>query len=429
MTASLADGSEVRGTIQLEAFKLQSSVGMLDIQMKQVASITVEGGKAVVKTKDGSSFAGTLQQASWKMTTSVGVVEIATARLKCLTVAGLAPAEASPGKGTELRPPANPPKPVDVPAFEIPAEFKPQVLEAGGVFAGPLETIAGGQTLLALDATNARLIAVKTDTMTLRASAEVSAIPFRHGSQTDVPCWSLAPSGRRAFVACGKSVTVVDVEAMKTLKTFSVEQEVIDMVALGDDGFLGRTPTSTVMVSASAQAIVQSWIAGRGRLVASRDRKRVYTDQGTYAIGLEGETPKCTGILAGERTLKPMVLSDDGRWALDTDGDVFRIGRGSLCEFAKATAVPSHGAVVFLPGTKTLALLTREGSLDLRRTETFEQIRAIRIGVYGHVATPDPSGRAIYALFCTATVPPSSRYSSVTRLAGPGRIVRISIPE
>lgn len=418
VTASLTDGSELHGTIPLDAFQLESSLGMLDIRMEQVVSVSVEDGKAVVKLKDGSSLTGTLKQASWKMGTSVGQVEFASARLKVLTVLGRATAEA---------PPVRQPGPAR-PAVELPTELKPVALDLTTVFAGPLEPAPGGSMLLVFDAGNARLLAVDGETMKVQASVDVPAPPFKSGAAANAPSWSLSPAGRNAFVACGKSVTAVDVDAMKVVKTFPVEHELLDIVALSEDALLARTPNSIVLITLSSQGILRTWQV-LAALHPSHDRRRVITDRGSFTIPSDAASPRWCLNPASGPSLGRLAFSGDGRWALSTQGAAYRVGLGSLAELAQAATTAPNLCAVFLRDAKTAVLFTREAVLDIRSTETFAQIRTIKTGPIAHLAAAAPADRVVWAVFAASPYPASGRYPDASHLGGPGKLFRFEVPE
>lgn len=425
VTATLADGSELKGTVSLTSFKLESSLGTLDVNMDQVVSVTVEGGRAVVKLRDGSSLAGKCAQV-WHMVTSVGVVRVASDRLKTLSVSGKAAAEAPAGPGPGSPPPPNPPKAAGSTVPEPAAVLKPVASEFETVFAGPICPIRSGATLLAYDATNALLLTCDAATLKKGAAVNVSVAALPASGLADAPCWSLAPSGRRAWIACARKISVVDVEGMKELKAFSVEQDVIEIVAINDDAVLVRQPNGMAQITAAAQGVIRSWNR-QGPLNPTSDRRRILSDSATYLVAEDG-TIRRQGHYDG-RNVGMLTFSGDGRWAASSHGHVYRVGAGSVAELAALGFLTANHCCVFLADSRAVLLFTRDRTLEVRRSGSWEPAGTHALGGYGHAAAVAPSGRAVWAVLSSTARPPSGRYSDSSRLAGPGRLFRLNLPE
>ncbi|KAF0247130.1 MAG: hypothetical protein FD180_69 [Planctomycetota bacterium] len=429
---ALSDGSELRGTILLERVTYEGTFGTIGVHFRNIESLTIADGRMTIRARDASEFSGAPTQKSWPLLTSVGRVEIPVAKVRSLTVTGTKTGGLAIGDKPPVVPVDGDPSatgaatPAALAALRLPDELDARTLDLASTFAGPGIVSADGETLTAFDAGNARVLAIATVSMSVRAYADIPFPAPVPGAMSDAASWSAAPSGKIAFAARGRSAHVVDIAGLRVVKSFTLEQDVLDVAAISDDAFFASFPGGAALVTVSTQAPTVWWKDVRGLLHPAPDRHRVFTAQGTIFMDGGAWSWAPTG---GKRDIEPLAFSADARFALHPDGRLFRVARGSVAEFALTATLPRHFAAAFLPSDKSILLLATNRKILFVDDTTGKPRRQYDAGSFGHLAAADTTRGVIYGFFSPGDSRPTARYAISTRLAGPGKWFRFAVPK
>ncbi|MEK7466977.1 MAG: hypothetical protein AAB074_06125 [Planctomycetota bacterium] len=430
---ALTDGTELRGTILIERVRYEGTFGTIGVHLRNIESITIADGRLTIRARDASEFTGTPAQKSWPLMTSVGRVEVPVAKVRSLTITGTKEGGLINGDlppvvpGTDDPATTNAATPAAMAALRLPEDLGAKNLDPGSTYAGPAIVSADGQTLTVFDAGSARILAIATGSMSIRAYAEITFPAPTPGALPDAASWSLAPSGKIAFVARGRSAHVVDLVGLRVARSFTLEQDVLDVAAVSDDAFLASFPGGAALVTVPTQTTTLWWKDVRGLLHATPDRSRFFSAQGTIAT--DGSIWSWAPVSGGKRNLEPLAFSPDARFALNADGRLFRVARGSVAELAVAATFPRHFSAAFLPADRSIVLFTRDRKVLFVQESTGKILREYDAGSCGHLAAADTTRGVVYGLFSPNEARPTARYAISSRLAGPGKWFRFVAPK
>lgn len=374
------DGNEVRGTVSFGSFKLESSVGTLDISLSNVRTIAYGEESATVKLRDGSSFVGKLDLASWRIKSTVGDLTIESAKIQLVTVyEGNLPGHTGPKPGAAAQ----------APKLEVAASL-------------PLTSLVSRESFLAADG-SALILALPGDSKIVR----ISAADLKPQGEVALPVGfrTFSPTADRSigFAAFQNQVTVVDLREFKVLKTFAIEDEVASLLALDASHVLAATIGDVVVVSVPKQSVVHRFRGPNGRFHRTPDGSRALDPQGVLRLPQPGKPFDVKALQwspdSYRNSFNFLVISDDGRFAVGATqggGQLYRLGRSYLASLTEVASVEAHASAAFIDEGRSLLLFTEQGFMKEWSIHPAELKKSVEIGVPVRQAFVDGKGGALF---------------------------------
>jgi hypothetical protein len=383
ITLTMKDGNAVAGVTDVTTFDFESTLGKMKISLKDLRMIRFDATGAQVSTSDGTVLKGTISVTDWKVVSKLGELKVQTKDLLMVAVSSvvvtnrpLPPPPSAPG-GTP--PPAAQPgvvkPPVAKPAAN-PALTPEKSLKLAAVVSRTLRS-SDGKSLYLLDATDARVLIVKMETLEKEKEIALS------GGETAM---ALAPSGKVLATGGKRTVTIASIPEARKTRSFTIENDVTDLVALDDQTVLALTNGGLVIISVPKQAVVgkssYSSVGSGGRLMMSKDGKKVYTGEGSILLPdkAQGRDDFMVSRQGSRNSGGEYVMSPDGRFAVATQGGVVRLGKSFVADMVDVAKVVPHWASAWAPAKKRLYLVTSSGFVKEYDTETWELAKSWSLG-------------------------------------------------
>lgn len=388
VTVHMKDGNALTGPTNVAQFKIESSLGTIEVKITQVSRIQIADGACSAVLQDGTTIKGKLLVDEWKVTTKVGEFTVKTADIQMISWAGM--------RRVESATPAPPPKPPDKPAETGPAVKPLRTLALKSVVTAMLSS-ADGKKLYALVPGDSKLMVIDADT--LQMSGEIAMSP----ADTTMT-W--LPSGKSIAAGGRRTVSIVGLAEGKVTKSFQIESEFRGLCAL-DEQTLAVAGGQLFIVSVPKQAITGKFPGSSAdRVTYVPSLRKVYSRGGVLlsADAARGQSePKWMNFRSpssGELTFSP-----DGRYAVSQWGEVYRTGKSFVADMAVLGKTEVHVACVFRPSQKRVLLFTPQGFVKEYDSETWELVKSWELGVVVfHAFIDDAKG----ALHVFATPPAKS---------------------
>ncbi len=376
------DGSVVRGTMDLPPFEMDSALGKIKVEAANLYSVVFQpDGKATVLLKDGNQVVGTPSLKEWKVKSSLGEMTLKGVDLKGLTILGPA---GDPAPGTPGPPGAKPPP------GPAPPGLKPAKSLGLKSVLGRLLFSKDGKQIYLLDATDSKVLLV--DSECLAVSKE---IPLEGGEKV----MALTPDGRTIVCAGNKQITVVSVEPAKVIKSFAIEQDILEVCPLDGERCYAIVDGRLALVSISKQAIVERCPQGaQGSMHLLGDR--IVTGAGSIYPPDKSKGRDAVQWPAPGPSNYPgsFTISPDGKFAAWPTGVVTRLARSAVADMALLARVDPHLSSAWTPDGKKLLLFTGAGFVKEVDVETLELSKSWQLGYQAFEARVDASGSRLYIL-------------------------------
>jgi hypothetical protein len=396
VSAQTKDGQTLAGVTQTLTIDFQSSLGKSTVKLEDLTSIGIGEKEQQISTNDGTTLKGKLITESIKIKTKLGEMTIKFADLVALNITGV---QRGQPRLDENPNPANPPKPGPVQPTDVkkpePKGLKPLTTLKIGALVTRVLASADGKKLYVLNGSDSKLLIV--DAAALTTDKEIAL-----GGETAI---ALGPTGK-VMLACGKkTVTAISLEEGKVTKTFPIENDTYDLVAIDDQTALLTTSGGVVTVSVPKQSIVsklQQGGQGNERMHLLRDAKKIYTSGGAILLPdkAKGRDELVWSPYAGGQGTGYCTLSPDGRFAVAASGIVFRTGKSFVADMVQLTKVEPHWTSAFDTARKRVLVFQANGFVKEYDTETFEIARTFQLGYKVLEARVDADG-ATFTVFGT----------------------------
>lgn len=424
------DGNTIVGVSEVVELKVETSLGTFDVKIENVVTITFQESQLVVRLREGTTIQGKAPIASWKVKSNLGVLDVKVSQISLIRVVGVvaaatpSPHAPAPGAG-DVTPSASEP------------EMKPDKTLR---IEGPVPAIRCSpdrSMLYILTQAPPKVLAVQADSLEVKHQIEVP----------ESVSASIPPSGKVLVVAGKKKVTLIDLGTHKISKSFEIEMDIFDAVAVDDQTvyasvlLAGNLPPLQV-ISLAKQGVVRSIGGGvPGLLHLTSDGKKIYSQTG--AVLLEPSGPPVKGQMFEPRFVQysympygNLWISPDDRFAVASNGHVFRLGRSYLADMLPYAGTESPEFVVFLPRSNRLLLFTPMGFMKEYAIGSFELLKSTSLGLRASAAIADENGKGLYLFGSKSTsyspnVPVNPYYTSaaMSRSFPRGQIYKFALPD
>ena len=382
----MKDGNSVTGKAPGSFFMIETSLGTLTIEFKDVKEIVFGDESATVKGTDGNIVRGKIQLKPFKIKSSFGEITINPSDVKSITVKGVfypktpftrrALRERAKNKA---KPPPLPPAPkglAPVKTIELDASI-PRTARS-----------KDGKKIYALNTTLSSLLVIDVDSFAVE-----SEIPLPKGAKE----MSLAPSEKILVAGGEKTLIVISLEKKKVLRTFTVEHKFRDVCALNDDFVLASTNSGLLTISLPKQAITQRYQRNSyWRLGLSNDGERVYTGDGMILLPLDDLEKGYPVVVKARGRMDDLVLSPDGRHGVKPVGQVYRLGKSHIASMLQTGQIDVFQTCAWAPGAKRLYAMISTGFVKEYDSETFQLQDSWFLGHVLTQAYVDDEGKFLY---------------------------------
>lgn len=319
----------------------------------------------------------------------------------------------------DAKPPPDP-RPEDPPATDSAR------IELGDHLLGRPVLVDAGRQLLVLCAATHRLLGI--DTGSFRTSWELPLDPPAH-------VLSVAPGGKIAFLASGKTITLVDLDRRKVTLVFDLDRVTMDLQALDDDRVVGSNESSAWVFSATTQSVVAEFRNVSGFMESAPDDSRIFTGNAVFdrpAIGAQFRLGMPPGFSETSQDLAPAArfyVTSGGRFLLEPSGRLSRLGRSRLALRAPVEKLPPWTAAVDLPAANQLILFRNGGKIDFWDLDTLACLKTVALE--GTVSAAVADERKGFFYVHSSSSPGDFRIprTSIRVTAGKGDLLRIPIPK
>ena len=391
------DGNAVTGTIDLEGFKIETSLGRIEVKLADVAEVLYTDKSGSVRLWDGTTLLGKVDVVAWPLKSKLGDLLVKPeniARIACTRIVG----------------PQTPRIPPQVTAGTAPAvparagrepDLKPVKTLPLKASVARLLLSADGSTLYALQAADAKLLVIPAETLTVVREVPIPPDPSPANSpQSPLPAFALVPGGKLLAAATRRTVALLDPATGRVTKTFPIEHEIVDLFAIDEQTLLATTTRDgLITVSVPRQAVMKRIGAGSGPMSQTRDGSRIYMQGGTLVL------PAPRSLLA-EPAFLPHAdggsfsnnarITADGRFAVSTSGSVFRLGRSCVADLLPCGRVLPHLASASTETPRVLLLFTADGFMKEIDLATLEVAKSTYLGVKGYRVLADEPRNVFY---------------------------------
>ncbi|MBI3269435.1 MAG: hypothetical protein HYZ53_10480 [Planctomycetes bacterium] len=385
---NLKSGELVSGELEAAPLHVESSLGGMDVNWSDLTGIALNGPSAQLSLSDGTTIQGSLAVREFHVRVGEGELVVMLSDASYISVSrarprpGAAVAGAGAGTGAGKSGDASKPPPLEPPAATL--ELNDAV--------GWLGLSPDGEQLYALCAPTHTLVVVETATFQVKSRIELPP-----GTLTLSPL----PGGGRYLIAARNRVSLLDVAAGRVTEGLELNVDVFDAFAVDEETvFLTTDKPGITVLSMTTKAAARQLPGGRGRLQPRPDRRKVYADDGDLLL------PSTAPFQGQEHWLweanpRPTtgwgVLSffPDGRFAVTTRGQVYRLGRSYQADLIPCGKVPGFTCMAFLPRAQRMLLLSDYRLVECDMTD-FRTTRDFSTKLYVAAAVADEERKVVY---------------------------------
>lgn len=378
------DNSDLIGTVVLSSVRCETSIGKFDVPMYRIRSFKRDKERQTLSFIDGGLLVGQVKWPDLQIRTGLGLITVKPESIAELTYHGHKTPD--PNKEPEQTPPA-PPGPAKVaplaPAAKMPLKSA----------LGSIRITRDGTRMYAINYSESKLCRWRLPELVEDGSVQLTGVE---------KAVALDPEGTRVYAVGQKTISIVSTALLTLEKSFSVEVDIEDAIAIDKDTLLatgyGR---GTVLVSISKTAVIEKFREGSARILVAQDEARAYVGECVFSIRRDpAGSPRVeeTPIRGQLRTnVRLDQISPDGRYGC-TRGDrytVVRLGRCWAASHAEVAQVERHAAAAFSPNSTRLYLFTSDGFLKIYDVPGFKIQAAHNLGVRATQAFIHSNGKSI----------------------------------
>lgn len=313
-------------------------------------------------------------------------------------------------------------KPTDKPAdkganLEVADELKVQNTLRLRAAIGEMILAPDGATLYVLDLSEAKVYAVKTDTMEITAQVDV------HETAVSM---CLTPDGKTLYVGARDpnhdkkegSIQTITTGGLKSAGTFNVAYPVHRLVATN----AGIIVTSGTGSSLDGLAVIdgpKKTLSGTCRMIWGSSSIRLHPDQTRVYTGDNAISPgdfHCVLFTKKDKNNQyenydspyhgdyPMggdlEISPDGKYLIGVSGTVLRLGKTKDADLKYVGKIDKGIALGVAKGSNTMFVSTLEGFVKVYQIDTLELQKSIKVGQWLTRIQLDPARKRLFAVTC-----------------------------
>jgi WD40 repeat protein len=387
----LNDGNELVGTSQDFKPVFECALGTFNLELPHIVTLSRLKDGDWLNLKDGTALPGKLKLAEFKLKARLGEFTIKPEQISSFSAGrplshGPRPSS-SDGKGAPPRGGGSE-APSSAPAPDL--ALKPSAKASQSLPLSRFHVTKDGKKLYAIALSDGKLVSWDLPGLTPGAEVELT-----DGERSI----ALTPSESKVLAIGKSNISVFSLPDLKKTKSFSVEFEPIEAVAVDEDLVLATSGQGARLVSLARSSVTQKLQGGNGPVRIARERDRAFTVGGVAFLRnlKDGAGVEWTGTFGGGQLYSPYFeISTDARYGVTgPDGQVYRLGRSSTAAIVPMARVEPHLAGVFSPDASMFYAFTHKGFLHVYDTADFRITKTVELKVVGLQAWMDPGGSAI----------------------------------